>query len=391
MKLEMSKKTLIVIIASVLATTAFMRYSQTKAPSTPAQDNETQTITESVTLPKPTPAEGQRGDLGIDANVDETTIDRYLNLENTVYRDVRMLNDPANWEAIGGDSNLSGYIEGFEVVPYPYLAPTHDIPEVVEPDYDGPTLFMPQKDGSYEPVYYESMDILEDLFPTDKNIVLMCGGGGYAGMTKDLLVSLGWDPDKIWNAGGYWYYTGTHGITVKRDNGHQQNTWDFQNVPYHVIDFSVLHRIGSDPDPDVEQAKELVDGLERLESQADLEKAMAENRQLVAYVYLPGCSSCAKFAPIVAELTKSNVVPTYAIAYNDLTDASLRDAIKHAPGVLVFEGQTLVTSLSPDSDADTKHYASLKALTTWLHGIIDTDIVSGEATADIDCTEGCEP
>ena len=29
----------------------------------------------------------------------------------------------------------------------------------------------------------------------------MCGGGGYAGMTKKLLVSLGWDENKIYNVG----------------------------------------------------------------------------------------------------------------------------------------------------------------------------------------------
>ena len=27
----------------------------------------------------------------------------------------------------------------------------------------------------------------------------MCGGGGYAGMTKTMLVSLGWDENKIYN------------------------------------------------------------------------------------------------------------------------------------------------------------------------------------------------
>ena len=36
----------------------------------------------------------------------------------------------------------------------------------------------------------------------------MCGGGGYAGMTKNMLVSLGWDKDKIYVVGGYWFYEG---------------------------------------------------------------------------------------------------------------------------------------------------------------------------------------
>ena len=52
------------------------------------------------------------------------------------------------------------------------------------------------------------MDIINRLFPKDKVIFLMCGGGGYAGMTKDFLVTMGWDETKIYNVGGYWYYKG---------------------------------------------------------------------------------------------------------------------------------------------------------------------------------------
>ena len=72
-------------------------------------------------LPKPEISEGARGELGIDKNINEATIDEYLNREDSVYRDMRMLEDPGNYEAIGGDRFLSGYIEGFEVIPLPYI------------------------------------------------------------------------------------------------------------------------------------------------------------------------------------------------------------------------------------------------------------------------------
>ena len=74
-----------------------------------------------VSLPAPESAEGQRGELGIDKNVNEATIDQYLGRSDAVYRDLRMLEDPGNYEAIGGDSNLSGYVNGFSVVPFPYI------------------------------------------------------------------------------------------------------------------------------------------------------------------------------------------------------------------------------------------------------------------------------
>ena len=72
-------------------------------------------------LPKPELTGGERGSLGIDKNINEQTIDKYLNRSDSVYIDVRMLKDAANWEKINGDSYLSGFVSGFEVLPYPYL------------------------------------------------------------------------------------------------------------------------------------------------------------------------------------------------------------------------------------------------------------------------------
>ena len=141
-------------------------------------------------LPKPEVTGGERGQLGIDKNINEETIDKYLGRSDSVYRDMRMLKDPGNYEAIGGDSYLSGIIRGFEVIPYPYLTEVKGLPEAVGDSYIGKTLFR-EEEGKYIANYKESMEFLEYYFPKDKNIFLMCGGGGYAGMTKNLLVSLG--------------------------------------------------------------------------------------------------------------------------------------------------------------------------------------------------------
>jgi len=201
------------------------------------------THSELPALPKPELSEGIRGsEFGIDKNINESTIDNYLNRTDSVYRDMRMLKDPGNYEAIGGDSYLSGFVQGFEIVPYPYLVNVTGLPEAVGQTYTGKTLFTQDKDGNYTANYQESMDILKGLFPQGKNIFLMCGGGGYAGMTKDLLVKLGWDADKIYNVGGYWSYTGENNINVKRTDRDKTN-YDFWKVPYHNIDFESLHEV----------------------------------------------------------------------------------------------------------------------------------------------------
>jgi len=193
-----------------------------------------------ASLPTPELSEGQRGELGIDKNVNEATIDQYLNRSDAVYRDLRMLKDPGNYEAIGGDSYLSGFVRGFEVVSFPYIVNVKGLPEAVGETYTGETLFKQHSDGSYTANYEESEEILEALFPKDKVIFLMCGGGGYSGMMKNLLVELGWDGDKIYDVGGYWFYEGENNVEVKREKEDGTTVYDFYKVPYHEIDFSSL-------------------------------------------------------------------------------------------------------------------------------------------------------
>lgn len=205
--------------------------------STKPKTDDTQEVL--AELPKPEKTSGIRGQLGIDKNINESTIDQYLGRSDAVYRDMRMLVDEATYENIGGDSYLSGYVKGFEVVPYPKLVTVEGLPAEVGQSYSGKTLFSRQ-DGKIVANYQESTTILEYLFPKDKKIFLMCGGGGYAGMTKDLLVSLGWDEEKIWVVGGYWYYEGENKVVVKHENS-GVTIYDFWTVPYHDIEFDYLH------------------------------------------------------------------------------------------------------------------------------------------------------
>ena len=72
----------------------------------------------------------------------------------------------------------------------------------------------------------------------------MCGAGGYANFTKQMLVSLGWDKSKIYNVGGYWNYEGKNAISTKIDGS---DKCDFSKVLYHNIDFdSEMKRIQKD-------------------------------------------------------------------------------------------------------------------------------------------------
>ena len=199
--------------------------------------------------PLPAPEVNEESQFNVDKNINMTTIDHFLGRSDVVYRDVRMLFDPADYAAIGGDADLSKTITGFKIVPYPYIATLGALP--VANAYAGDNLFTVEwnADGSIASVkenYKESMLILEELFPKDTAIFLMCGGGGYAGMTKTLLLYLGWDENLLYNIGGNWEYTGDHTmeLIVYPEEAEDDNIYATWRADYAYIDFSRLHQNG---------------------------------------------------------------------------------------------------------------------------------------------------
>lgn len=326
-------------------------------------------------LPLPEVSEGLRGDLLIDKNINEETIDNYLNRSDSVYRDMRMLIDDADYEAIDGDSYLSGFIKGFEVVPYPYICNVEELPEEVGETYNGVTLFS-HVDGEYVANYSESMEIIEELFPKDKNIFLMCGGGGYAGMTKKLLVALGWDENKIYNIGGYWYYNGENKVEVKyEENG--KTKYDFNLVNYHDIDFNKLTKIRESGTP----SKNVDEGIEtsnfiRINNVDELKQLQEQVKTFPLFVYLSGCSTCAKFFPLVKQFSNENDIQMYAVELKTIWDEEnpVRDRIKYAPSMFVFEDGEVVDYLTAEGDEDSEYFKNYDKLIEWFNKTIDINM-----------------
>lgn len=230
------------IIALVLTFSMLLCFAACSAPIVEKEKNKT---TDALPVAQ-VDAESQ---FGVDKNITIANIDDYLGREDTVYRDMRLLFDPADYAAIGGDADLSVTIEGFKVTPFPYIGTLQALP--VGGAYDGDCLFTIEwnEDGTIKsatPNYEESEMILKELFPQDKNIFLICGGGGYAGMTRTLLLFLGWDESKVYNVGGAWQYEGKNArelIVYPEDaNGNIIDaTW---RADYAYIDFTRLHAKG---------------------------------------------------------------------------------------------------------------------------------------------------
>ncbi len=58
------------------------------------------------------------------------------------------------------------------------------------------------------PVYEESDELLEVLFPKDKTLFIMCQSGGRVGMLMNIMKARGWDMSKVYNVGGMAQYSG---------------------------------------------------------------------------------------------------------------------------------------------------------------------------------------
>lgn len=117
---------------------------------------------------------------------------QYMNRPDVMYIDTRDHGD-----------YMKKHFRNFEVIPFFGLifnADAHTNKDMVQL-YGG----TPQEPV---PVYEESDELLEALFPKDKTLFLMCQSGGRVGMLMNILKARGWDMSKIYNIGGMAQYTG---------------------------------------------------------------------------------------------------------------------------------------------------------------------------------------
>ena len=205
-----------------------------------------------IPLPSPQPDDSM---FGVDLNINQDTIDDWLGRDDVVYRDMRMLIDTANFDAMGEGAAtvLKFTINGFKVVPWPYVANSSALPPVVGEPYNGSSLFTIRwnPEGGIDSVYAnydESMLIISELFPKDKAIFLMCGGGGYAAEMKMLLISLGWDETLIYNTGANWGYSGPNALELFMQSDDESGKYTFATwrADYAIFSFQKLTTHGQE-------------------------------------------------------------------------------------------------------------------------------------------------
>ena len=124
--------------------------------------------------------------------INNANLREYLGRTDVMYIDLRDYADYAK-----------KHLRNFECVPYFALIFNKDahldaaLPQLYGGSVDEPI-----------PVYAESDELLEALFPKNKVIFLMCQSGGRVNQLMKLLCARGWDMSKVYNIGGMAQYAG---------------------------------------------------------------------------------------------------------------------------------------------------------------------------------------
>lgn len=134
-----------------------------------------------------------------DSPIDPTNLDDYMFLEDTMYVDTRSPNQLLE----------EGFIAGFLNIPFYEFLVNYQFTDNVlfsmslKRNEDGEMIANLGEVGSFTPNYEESEAIMKDLFPQDKNIVFISTAGVEATYLMNLLVQLGYDGSKLYNAGTF--------------------------------------------------------------------------------------------------------------------------------------------------------------------------------------------
>ena len=126
-----------------------------------------------------------------------SNLDDYLFRDDCVYIDTR-------------DPNLfysEGHVAGFINIPfYGYITDFQYNPQSLfsmEQSRDGENIIHIGDIGSFSANYEESEDLIRDLFPQDKNILVISTAGVESVYLLNLLEQLGYDPHRLYNVGSY--------------------------------------------------------------------------------------------------------------------------------------------------------------------------------------------
>ena len=116
-------------------------------------------------------------------------------------------------------------------------------------------------------------------------------------------------------------------------------------------------------------------GLVELESYDDIEMLMDEKESFAIYVYTPGCTSCAAFKPVLDKYINDNNLKFYTISYPILKESNnpIKDLVKFAPSVIIYNEGKLVAYLDTTDDDHTDYFKNVDNFGKWFETYVIVD------------------
>ncbi len=174
----------------VAATVAAAAATQTEVELPPPVDT---TKTYQANKDDPTETVCEPGNFGPTCSaINSENLKQYLGRTDVMYIDLRDYSDYAK-----------KHLRNFECIPFFALIFNAEAAN----DASLPQLYGGTPDEPI-PVYAESDELLEALFPKGKTIFLMCQSGGRVNNMMKILNARGWDMTKVYNIGGMAHYAG---------------------------------------------------------------------------------------------------------------------------------------------------------------------------------------
>ena len=90
-------------------------------------------------------------------------------------------------------------------------------------------------------------------------------------------------------------------------------------------------------------------------------------------IYMPGCTTSAKFSKIVEDFSNKNNISFYKMKWADAKKTKIYDFLKYYPSVIVYNKGEHKAYLKADSDDDLVYYESVNDFKTWMEKYVYLD------------------
>ena len=102
--------------------------------------------------------------------------------------------------------------------------------------------------------------------------------------------------------------------------------------------------------------------------------SLFENKEsFAAFVYTPGCISCAEFEIVTTNFRKENDIIFYHISSDIAKDTKIHDKVIYSPSAILVKEGEIVAYLDATSDEDLKYYKTSENFKLWLEQYIEIE------------------